>query len=241
MLAPKQQQEIPSPGLSTGDGKSLSGRVYNHLRDQLERGNIRYGDKLNIKRIAAQLGVSSMPIRDAIKRLEQEHIVVVNPRSHCFVRVPTKQDILDAVDARRMIEHFALSTYISHVRLSALTGLDAIIDSMRSVTERDCEGRVPECLREYIELDRRFHQELCELSGNDYVIRFYHIVNMHLSMSFSYGMGVCHGIEATFAEHEAIVKYIKAHSKEALGVLDDHLMRSRRNILNEPSFVDLPN
>lgn len=236
----QEQRKRTSPDFSARDGRSLSDRVYEYLCEQLERGSIGYGDKLNIKQIAAQLSVSSMPIRDAIKRLEQEQIVAVNPRSHCHVRIPSKQDILDAIDARRMIEHFALGTYYSGVRLSSLARLDEIVGAMRPIAEDDCEGRLPDCLAEYIELDRQFHRELCELSGNEYVMRFYHIVNMHLSMSFSYGIGACHGVAATFAEHQAIISHIKAHSGEALTVLDAHLMRSRKNILSEPTFVSLP-
>ena len=101
-------------------------------------------------------------------------------------------------------------------------------------------GNPSDRLDAYIELDRQFHHELCAINRNAYVTRFYTVVNMHLSMSFSYGMGACNGIETTFREHEAIVNHLKAHSAEALTVLDAHLMHSRQNILNEPSFIALP-
>jgi DNA-binding GntR family transcriptional regulator len=234
-----QRNVAEKPSFSIDGGQSLSDQVYDHLSDQLERGEISFGDPLNIKDIAAQLNVSSMPIRDAIKRLEQEHIVTVNPRSRCYVRVPRKQDVLDAIDARRMIEHFALSTVYSHIRLAEMVRMDEIVRCMKTAVEAEC-GDPDDRLDSYIELDRQFHHEICGLCRNAYVDRFYTVVNMHLSMNFSYGMGECHGIETTFREHEAIVAHMKAHSAEALTVLDEHLNRSRHNILNEPSFIALP-
>ncbi len=67
-------------GAAHASQPSLSRMVYDHLVDQIIRGRISYGDTLNIKAIAREFGVSPMPIRDAIKRLEAENIVAVRPR-----------------------------------------------------------------------------------------------------------------------------------------------------------------
>lgn len=230
----------PTFPLISEENASLSDRVYDYLSEELERGRIRYGDKLNIKQIANRLDMSPMPIRDAIKRLEQEHIVEINPRSNCTVRIPTKQDILDAIDARRMIENFAVGIYYRHIRLSDLTEIDTLINDMRPYAENDEAANDHTLRAEYIELDRKFHNALCSLARNEYINRFYRIVNMHVSMSYSYGLGACHGIAATFTEHETIVNHLKAHSEEALTILDEHLQKSRRNILTTESFLALP-
>jgi DNA-binding GntR family transcriptional regulator len=84
--------------------RSLSQQVYDHLVDQIIHGQIKYGDTLNIKAMARQFGVSAMPIRDAIKRLETENIVAVRPRSNCYIRKPTAQTTLQAVESREMLE-----------------------------------------------------------------------------------------------------------------------------------------
>jgi DNA-binding GntR family transcriptional regulator len=214
--------------------------VYAYLTNKIITGELKFGDRLNIKEIASRLQVSSMPIRDAIKRLEQDRVVVVNPRSTCMIRTPSKQDVLDAIDARRMIEHFAVELVYRHVRLSDLSGLDAILERMEPIAAEDSNGSSTSHLQQYIDLDREFHSELCSLSRNDYVRQFYTIVNIHLSMSFSYGCGACHGASATYKEHRMLVEYLKAHSSEALDVIDTHLMKSRENIMREPTFQTLP-
>ncbi|WP_319478353.1 GntR family transcriptional regulator [Marispirochaeta aestuarii] len=235
-----EQHVLDPPRFSIANGTSLSDQVYAYLTNKIITGELKFGDRLNIKEIASRLQVSSMPIRDAIKRLEQDRVVVVNPRSTCLIRTPTKQDVLDAIDARRMIEHFAVELVHRHVRLNELSLLDSLLARMEPIAAEDISGGSADHLQEYIDLDREFHRELCNLSRNDYVRQFYTIVNIHLSMSFSYGCGVCHGASATYEEHRRLVEYLKAHSSEALDVIDSHLMKSRENIMKEPTFQTLP-
>lgn len=222
------------------DRSSLSDQVYEFLVDRIIRGEIKYGDKLNIKRIAAQLDVSPMPIRDAIKRLEQENLVVVKPRSNCYVRLPSKRSTLDAIDARRMLELFAVRQLYPRVTPGDLRNLDRILGEMDEIASIPNVQTNADKLRDYIELDRQFHTELCTLARNEYVDRFYRETNMHLSMSFSYGIGVCHGVATTYAEHCRIVEHLRRNSEEAVAVLETHLLHSRSNILDEPTFRELP-
>ena len=65
------------------DTSSLVDRVYECLLDQIVTGTIKYGDSISIKRIAAELNVSTMPVREAVKRLEFEQVVSIKPRSSC--------------------------------------------------------------------------------------------------------------------------------------------------------------
>jgi len=239
-MAPREAMATSTRRLRSKDGRSLSDQVYDYLADQIIRGKMGYGDKLNIKRIAAQLEMSSMPIRDAIKRLEQENIVVVKPRSNCYVRMPTKKATLDAIESRRMVETFAVTSIYPHVSQLELSQLRRVLESMRPIASASAAEKDRKRLEEYIELDRQFHTELCSLARNDYIDRFYREISMHLSMSFSYGIGVCHGLESTFAEHEAIVSHLLDHSPMAVTVLKEHLLRSRENIVSESMFQTLP-
>jgi DNA-binding GntR family transcriptional regulator len=217
---------------------SLSQQVYERLVDQIIRGHVRYGDVLNIKAIAMQFGVSTMPIRDAIKRLEAERIVEVRPRSNCYVRMPTTQSVLQAMDSRQMLEMFSIQRIYPKVTLGDLEGLRCILDTMGALVAqpRGAETVVPE----YIELDHRFHAEICHLAGNEYVDRFYRETNLHLSMSFRYGPGMCHGMRATYEEHQAIYHHLAANSELAVSALRDHLEESRRNILRERGLCVTP-
>lgn len=212
---------------------SLSQQVYEYLVDRIIRGEIEYGRRLNIKSIAGQLQVSPMPIRDAIKRLEAENIVTVKPRSNCFLRLPTLDQMLKAVESRTMVELFALGKIVATITREELSGFENILARMRATVALADEGLTPSLVREYIELDRLFHTEICRLSQNDYIDKFYREISLHLNMSFRYGLGVCHGLTTTLSEHEQIYAYLLENSPKAVQVLRTHLEQAARNIAEE--------
>lgn len=223
------------------ESRSLGDQVYEYLSDQIIRGNIQYGDRLNIKTMAAELNVSPMPIRDALKRLEMEKLVIIKPRSTCYVRVPTKGITLEAVEARRMLEVFAIQHVYSRVTAEELSNLKSILDEMGSLVRRTVGMRTRAVIEEYIEEDRRFHTEICALARNEYINRFYRETSIHLNMSFRYGVGVCHGIDATYRDHQEICRYLSENSEKAVHVIEAHLLHSKQNILNEPTFQMIEN
>ncbi len=227
---------MPLRRYSGSENLSLGDQVYEYLSEQIIRGNIQYGDRLNIKTIAAELNVSPMPIRDALKRLEMENIVIIKPRSTCYIRVPTKRITLEAVETRRMLEVFALREVYSRVTAAELSNLKSILDEMGKLVDRTVGRRSRAVIEEYIDEDRRFHTEICALARNEYINRFYRETSMHLNMSFRYGVGVCHGIEATYRDHQEICRHLSENSEKAVNVLEAHLLQSRQNILNEPTF-----
>ena len=83
------------------DTSSLVDRVYQHLLNQIITGMVKYGDSINLKKVAAELSVSTMPVREAVKRLEFEGVVSIKPRSSCRVRIPSRRMILEVYELRR--------------------------------------------------------------------------------------------------------------------------------------------
>lgn len=217
---------------------SLSGMVYGRLVDQIIRGRISYGDTLNIKAIAREFGVSPMPIRDAIKRLEAENIVAVRPRSNCYVRRPTEQTMLQAVESRQMLEMFAIEKAWRTVSPEDLVPLARVLDQMAALVTKAGQRQAPD--PQYIELDHQFHTEICRLAGNEYVDRFYRETSLHLSMSYRYGFSMCHGMRATFEEHKAIYRHLCVHSELAVAALREHLDKARQNIMREYELARRP-
>ena len=73
--------------------KSLVDQVYEHLLDQIISNKLYYGDNLSIKDISEEFGISTMPVREAIKRLEYDRVVEIKPRSSCHIRTPDATEI----------------------------------------------------------------------------------------------------------------------------------------------------
>src|SRR6056297_4194240 len=111
--------------------QSLSAEVYTYLESELVSGKLKYGDTLNIKQLAQHLGVSTIPIRDALKRLEHEGVVVIQPRSSCYVAEPSQKDVLDAFELREMIEMHAIRSIYRTIGEDELSGLEDTVQQMQ--------------------------------------------------------------------------------------------------------------
>jgi DNA-binding GntR family transcriptional regulator len=215
---------------------SLSERVYEFLSNQIIEGKIKYGQRINIKAISDKLNVSTMPVRDALKKLELENVVQIKPRSNCFVKIPTKKSILDAVEMRMLLETRAVERILESEEQKDLSRLSEITRYMQKIAEGNLTSAK---IQRYIQLDRLFHTELCSLSGNGYLQKFYREVSLHLNMTYIYRIGVQPDIKGTLRNHQDLVERLAENSTRALTVLESHLRRSRKNIIQGELFQSL--
>lgn len=216
--------------------RSLAEQVYTNLCNQIIEGAISYGEGLNIKAIAREFNVSSMPVREAIKRLEMEGVVTIKPRSTCLVRVPTKSSILNALEMRELIETHCVETAYPRVSRARLENLESIIREMGKILDT---GKGPAMVRNYVILDRRYHTELCRLADNNFIDKFYREVSLHLNMKFIYDIAIPPDLSGTFRAHSRLVESLAENSPEAAAIIREHLAISRQNVLRGSLFSAL--
>jgi DNA-binding GntR family transcriptional regulator len=162
------------------DTSSLVDRVYEHLLDQIITGAVKYGDSINIKKVAVELSVSTMPVREAVKRLEFEGVVSIKPRSSCRVRIPSRRMILEVYELREALEAYAVMRSQGRIDASTLARMQGIVEQMRRLAEEPDED-VRE--KKAIELDRRFHTEIIGLAGNELLNAFSRQLSLHVNMT----------------------------------------------------------
>lgn len=211
--------------------RSLAEQVYLHLCNSISSGKFKYGQTINTKKLAEELKVSMMPIREALKRLEMDGIVEIKPRSMCLLRKPTKKTILSAIDVRELLEVYCVKTIYSSIEESRLTELRKIIDSMQEIMAKD-----PIDLKKYIRYDGQFHRALCDLVDNEFVSKSYKELNIHLNMNYMYDIGIMPNVSQTFIDHVDLVEALAKHSPAAIDIIDKHLRISRKNILSGKFF-----
>lgn len=83
--------------------------VFNTLRKAILKGELAPGERLMEKQLAEKMGVSRTPIREAIRKLELEGLVVMIPRKGAEVAMITEQDIKDVLEVRAALEGLAVS------------------------------------------------------------------------------------------------------------------------------------
>lgn len=92
---------------AAGEVLSLADRAYEAIRDRLVMLEIRPGDPLNDDRLAAELGTGRTPVREALKRLEGDRLVVAYPRRGTFATAVDITDLANLSEVRLNLEPLA--------------------------------------------------------------------------------------------------------------------------------------
>jgi DNA-binding GntR family transcriptional regulator len=83
---------------------SLSEKAYLAIRDEILRGQLRPGTPLSRRRLARELGMSVLPVTDALRRLEGDGLVESRARAGTRVRVPSEKDVRELYELREALE-----------------------------------------------------------------------------------------------------------------------------------------
>ena len=212
--------------------RSLAEQVYLYLCSSISSGRFKYGETISTKRLAEELHVSMMPIREALKRLELDGIVEIHPRSMCLIRTPTKKTILSAIAVRELVETYCVRFLYPSIEADKLERLRKLVDAMTAALAED-----PIDLKKYIKYDWQFHMELCDLAGNEFISKFYKELNIHLNMNFMYDIGIKPNVSQTFKDHIDLVEALGKHSATAVAIIEKHLKISRENIMRGEFFA----
>ena len=131
--------------------------VYKALREHIVNGDLEPGTRLLQKKIAEELGVSEIPVREAIRHLQAEGLVVVTPHSGAEVASFRPEEIEEALAIRGVLEGFAARNAVRRATPGAIAELRSILGDMERCVENDDRAS-------YGILNRKFHTKLYALS-----------------------------------------------------------------------------
>lgn len=137
--------------LQDSDG-TLAGRVYRHLAERLIAGRFAPGDRFSLRAVAEALGVSMMPVREAVLKLGAEGALLVSPKRAVAVPFMTASRFADLTRVRVEIEGFAASLCAAQVSPAALAEIRAAEAAFRAMSEE----KAPD-LASAVELNQAFH------------------------------------------------------------------------------------
>lgn len=105
---PKKTLESPAvTGMGTVSRATLGDQVYERVRDAIIRGEIAAGTEINQVELAGMLGVSRVPVREALRRLQAERLIEANPFQRYVVTQLSPEQVLELFDLRQQLEVFA--------------------------------------------------------------------------------------------------------------------------------------
>jgi DNA-binding GntR family transcriptional regulator len=139
--------------------RSLREQVYDHLRQEMARGGLRIGGFLDLDRLAAQLGISRTPLREALLQLSHEGFVTILPRRGFRLEPLTADDIRHFYEIIGALEASVLRAVGHRLGPAGLARMRQLNEGMaRAVAEDDFDR--------YYELNLAFHEAYLGLSDN---------------------------------------------------------------------------
>ena len=134
-------------------------RVREELRERILTGRLRPGDRLVERELAEDLGVSRVPVREAIRSLEAEGFVVVQSPRRVVVRQLARVDVEELFDVREALEGLAAGLAAARAGKPELRRLDRVLADAARATARGDGARIAV-------LNTTFHDEIVTIAGN---------------------------------------------------------------------------
>jgi DNA-binding GntR family transcriptional regulator len=203
---------LPLPG-SPLVLKSLREQVYDHLRLLLNRGELRPGCFLDQDALAAGLGVSRTPLRDALLQLEAEGFVAILPRRGVQVRALTRDDIRHLYEIVGALEGAALLAAFPRLGLPELAALRRLNAEMKQAITRGDFDR-------YYDRNLAFHDVVLDRCSNPRLVRLVRTLKQRL-YDWPRRRGFVRAWElASIQEHAKLVRLLEQGEARAAA---DHL------------------
>lgn len=198
--------------------------VFNTLRQAILRGELKPGERLMEIQLANKLGVSRTPIREAIRKLELEGLVLMIPRRGAEVAEITEKSLRDVLEVRDALE--VLSVDLACDRISS--------DDIQKLKEAAKEFEVAlqgGDVTEYAEADVKFHDIIYLATENQRLIQL--LYNLREQM-YRYRVEYLKRKEMhpiLLAEHEHIIECIEKKDKEAAKLaISTHIENQARTV-----------
>lgn len=197
------------------DRRTLREQCLSMLRTAITDGTLAAGTRLVETELSSGFGVSRGTVREALRHLQQEGLVIKSDRG-LAVRVFTTQEIRDIFAVRAAIESTAVETLCSRPdRTDEVAQLREALDRVRAA-----EGNVSE----QAEADLAFHLLLCTLSGNGMLVSTWEFLSGHIRATVMHAGRdkALHNMNAV--RHQPIIDAIEAgDAEEGRRVVTDHM------------------
>jgi DNA-binding GntR family transcriptional regulator len=214
-------------GEESGPIPTAVDHAYERIWQQLITGERKPGERLADSELAAQLGVSRTPVRQALHRLAQDELVRFDPRRGFWVRAFTADDVRELYDVRGALEVLAVRLAAPHLRPDAL---QEQLDQLHAVRARLDER--PAAL--LLQHDFRLHNLLIRASRNGRLIRLLAALRSQVGLFQIRDSGYSRRLETTLDDHERVLlALIAGRTDDAAGHLADHIASSRDGVLTD--------
>jgi DNA-binding GntR family transcriptional regulator len=206
--------------------KSLKELVVEELRTRIVDGRMRLGAGLSENALAAELGISKTPVREALQQLKLEGLVEVQPQRGTYVFRLAAEQVTMISELREILEVAAAAAAIERNHSALLARMTSIHEAMRAAYDAgDTAG--------YRARDGEYHQAIIDLSGNDYVRDAYGLIAFRIQALRSRLSNEAALNRLSMKDHRDMLRLVKARDIAGLQtLLRAHIQQTRRSYLD---------
>lgn len=202
--------------------QSLTDQIVTELRHRIINGQLPEGTPLRQEKLAAELGVSRVPLREAIRQLEAEGLVVSELHKGTVVSSLSLEEIEELFEIRLRLETWLFEAAIPLMTQADFTLAEAVID----------EAMVSGIVENWGELNWRFHEALYRPSGNLIALKLLRTVHDNANRYVNLQIAVAEDVERELSDHRALVAFARLGDIRRGGdTLRAHIQRVSRNLI----------
>ena len=211
--------------MTTLERPTLNQKVYQQLRRKLLNGELALGAQLDERILAEELGVSRTPLREAIGQLVKEGIIDYRPYRGNYVRTFTAKQVNDLYEVRKALESLAMRLAIRKLSQEHIEQIQAILDDVQAALVRGD-------IAAYTEADRRFHDTILHITGNETLIEALDRLAAQIQMVRTLANRDPEVVERTAHERPRILAALEArNADEAALLMEEHIDGVRRSVV----------
>jgi DNA-binding GntR family transcriptional regulator len=201
---------------------SITVRVTERIRDAIQDGEYQLGEALSELKLAAALGVSRTPVREALSALQSQGLIDIRPQSGSFVFMPSEENVGELCEFRRIMEVTALRFCFARRPDESLRAMREAGEAMERAQEAGDRLAIARA-------DTAFHQCIAENSANEYLIDAYKLISGRVAALRTYNLTGTDALRnKAMTEHRAIIAaFARGDLDRAEAILDEHVSRMR--------------
>lgn len=204
-----------------GSIRTISEQVYCKIKDDIISMRCKPGEKMTLKSLEEQMGVSSTPIREALTHLQRDGLIEYQPNVGMSVISYTKKDVEDIFRLMEELDVIALHFACKSPKRNEL------IQMLSNVQDQAAQLLADNNLEQWEELSDKFHLVFYDFADNSRLTIAADRIRMQLTVfSYSYQQSANNQVSIQ-REHDMVLKYVKAgNDSDAEAALRQHLQSS---------------
>lgn len=196
---------------------ALYQQVANRLRKRIYQQQLKPGQRIDEKRLCEELGISRTPLREALKVLDADGLVVLQPRRGCFVAELSEQELKELFPVMAVLEGLI-------AREATRTLADADFAELQVLHERLEEAVAHGDVDQYYEHNYVFHKRVQDLSRNRYLQRVAHDLRKLLFLARHQQLKKPGRLQESLAEHRRLMEaFRRRDAATAEATMKEHL------------------